>query len=51
MSTMPVHQTGVGTAEEPLEEGQQPHKDHLAATPMEPASNVANKDISPGTAP
>ena len=48
---MPVHLTGVDKAEDPLEEEQQPHKDHLAVTPMEPAFNVANKDTLPETAP
>ena len=38
-------------AEDLLEEGQQPHKDHLAETPMEPASNAANRDTLPGTVP
>ena len=51
MWTALVHRTGAGGAEDPLEEGQQPHKDHLAATLTEHASNVDNKDISPETAP
>ena len=37
--------------EDPPEEGQQPHKDLLAGTPMGPASNAANKDTSLETAP
>ena len=45
-----MHPTGVGVVGDPLEEGQQPHKDHLAVTPTEPASNAVNKDTSPETA-
>ena len=46
-----MHQTGTDTEEDPLEAGQQPHKDHLTGIPMEHASNVDNKDTLPGTAP
>ena len=45
-----MHPTGVDAVEDLLEEGQQPHKDHLAETLTEPASNAANKDILPETA-
>ena len=48
---MPVHPTGVDAVEYLLEEGQQPHKDHLMEIPTEPASNAANKDTLPETAP
>ena len=48
---MPVHLTGTDTAEDPLEEGHQPHKDHLVEIPTEPASNAASRDTSPETAP
>ena len=48
---MPVHRTGVDAVEDPLEEGQQPHKDHLAGTPMELASNAANRATLPEIAP
>ena len=39
------------TEEDLLEEGQQPHKDHLAGTPTEHIFNAGNKDTSPETAP
>ena len=51
MWTGPVHPTGTDAAEDLLEEGQQPHKGHLAATRTEPASNAANKDTLPETVP
>ena len=51
MWTVPAHPTGADATEDPLEEGQQPHKDHLAETPMVHASSAANKDTLPGTAP
>ena len=51
MWTVPTPPLGVDMAEDPLEEGQQPHKDHLMGTPTEPASNVASRDTLPETAP
>ena len=48
---MLAHLPGAAAAEDLLEEGQQPHKDHLAETLMGRASNAANKDTLPETAP
>ena len=47
---MLMHPTGADAVEDPLEEGQQPHKDRLVETPTEPAFNAGNKDTSLETA-